>query len=160
MKFALSQLCKKNQHFLSGSHFDPCCILHPLAIRQSICCALLLAHLQAPQGETSSFRNYLSCRPREDEATGQYAAVWLATCAPYPELNSLNQLSLKCPSPQFLPSPFLPSWFLIWRLVSSMCSAWQGLSLSDEGGLQLDKTETLNIVLICRNSIVKMLFKV
>lgn len=44
----------------------------------------------APQGETSSLRNDLPCQPREDEATGQYAAVWLPTCAPHAELNSLN----------------------------------------------------------------------
>lgn len=82
-----------------------------LSIKASVVFCSWLMWMPAPQSETRSFKNDLSCQRRGDETTVQYAAVWLPTCAPYTELNHLNQLTSTnplTPSKSFLP-PKVPA---------------------------------------------------
>lgn len=121
-------------HYLSGSDFDQCSVFTSflLPATASVVLCSWLTWTSAPQGETSSFRDDLSCQPREDGATGQYA-VWLPTCAPHAELNSLNlafSKKKKCPSPQFQPPTPDCFSFRVVPVKALFCLVMDGCSLS------------------------------
>lgn len=50
------------------------CILPP-SVKASLVLCSWFTWMPDPQGEANSFRNDLSCHPREDKVAGQYAAV-------------------------------------------------------------------------------------
>lgn len=93
----------------------------PPSVKASVVLCSWLTWMPAPQGETSSFRNDLSCQPREDEATWQYAAVWLPTCAPHADCLNLSFAKMSFTSPSSC-SPHVPLDEALFCLIMDGCS--------------------------------------
>lgn len=91
---------KQNRYILSGSDFVLC--------RFTSSCLL-------PRGRPTA--SEMTCHVKEDKATGQYAAVWLPTCAPYTQQKSLNLLTF----------PSKTSFTSVSPTSLSICPAWWGL---------------------------------
>lgn len=94
---------------LSGSDFDPCSFLHPSSFCQNICYAHPLLHLDSTSPGALKMTCFLS-----SERMKLSDNTLLSDCPPVlrSQLNRINLLTLKCPSPQLLPPSVLP--FLIY----------------------------------------------